>query len=369
MRICVFNWKDTAHPEAGGAEVYTHEVVTRWAAAGHRVTLVTAAAPGAPGRESREGVRIVRGGGPLGVYRAARQWYASHGAGRFDLLVDEVNTRPFGCAAWSAGTPTVALVHQVAREIWDARFPPPLSWLGRYVAEPLWLRSLRGTPVLTVSPSSRESLRAYGLRDLHLVPEGHTRRARPQVAREQVPTVAFLGRLSPVKQVDHVLTAFALLRRRMPQARLWIVGDGPERARLERLAPPGTVFHGRVPTARRDELLARAHVLVATSIREGWALVVDEAAAMGTPTIGYRRPGLCDSVPAAGGRLVAPNPEALARALAEQLPALAAAPSPTGWRGGALPWDEVADAVLHTALTATGLTPLRTHAAPGGAPQ
>lgn len=139
----------------------------------------------------------MRRGGRLSVYQAARTWYSAHGAGRFDLLIDEVNTRPFGCARWAAGTPTVALVHQVAREIWSCEFPPPLSWAGRYLAEPHWLRSLRGTPVLTVSASSRESLREHGIRDSRLVPEGISRRPRPAVPREPRPTVMFLGRLAP----------------------------------------------------------------------------------------------------------------------------------------------------------------------------
>ncbi|MFC1437427.1 glycosyltransferase family 4 protein [Streptacidiphilus sp. N1-10] len=356
MRICLFNWKDCSHPEAGGAEVYTREVLTRWAAAGHRVTWFAAAAPGAPAEERADGVDLVRRGGTLGVYRQARAWYAAQPRGRFDLLVDEVNTRPFGCGRWPGGTPAVALVHQVAREVWSARFPAPLSWAGRHLAEPHWLRSLNGTPVLTVSRSSRDSLQEYGVRDIRLVPEGLARSPRPEVPREPHPTVVVLGRLAPVKQIDHAVEAFRLLRRTMPEARLWIVGDGPERRRLERSAPDAVTFHGRVDQARRNELLARAHVLVATSVREGWALVVDEAAAMGTPAIAYDRPGLCDSVPAARGVLVRPEPAALADALRIHLPALVRRPAPAGWRGGALDWDEVAQEVLRVALEATGTT-------------
>ena len=52
---------------------------------------------------------------------------------------------------------------------------------------------------------------------------------------------------------------------------------------------------------------ARAHVLVATSVREGWGLNVSEAAACGTPAIGYSVPGLVDSIPASGGALVEPR--------------------------------------------------------------
>ena len=42
MRICVLNWRDLAHPSSGGAEVYTEQVLRRWVAQGHEVTLVAA---------------------------------------------------------------------------------------------------------------------------------------------------------------------------------------------------------------------------------------------------------------------------------------------------------------------------------------
>ena len=92
--------------------------------------------------------------------------------------------------------------------------------------------------------------------------------------------------------------------------------------------------------------MARAHVHLATGVREGWGLVVSEAAALGTPTIAYDVPGLRDSTRAAGGVLVPPTPEAMARWLVELLPGWLereTAPLPYG---GAHPWDEVAASVL-----------------------
>jgi glycosyltransferase involved in cell wall biosynthesis len=354
MRILICNWKDLRHPLAGGAEVYTHEIARRWVAAGHPVTLFCAAVDGAPPVADVDGVRVVRGGGRLGVYRAARDYYRSTGSGRFDLVIDEVNTRPFGCPRWVTDTPVVALIHQVCREIWHCEMPPPVAVLGRYVLEPAWLRPYRNVPVLTVSPSSQDSLRRYGLREVAVVPAGIARRPRPEVPREPRPTVVFVGRLASNKGPLAALNAFQLLRRQMPEARMWFVGDGPQRATLAARATPGVTLFGRVSHAERDELLARAHVLVVTSVREGWGLVVDEAAAMGTPTVGYDRPGLRDSVPPADGVLVEPTPAALASALEHGLPEWTAAPATSGWRGGATDWDTVADTVLAEAVARSG---------------
>ena len=289
------------------------------------------------------------------MYRWARRFYRRHGVGAFDLVIDAVNTRPFGCAGWVRDTPVVALVHQLCREIWFHELPGPVAALGCYVLEPLWLRRYRNRPVLTVSPSSRDSLTALGLRDVTVVPVGVTRRHRPRVPREPRPTLIFVGRLVPNKRPLAALEAFTLLRQRLPEAQLWFVGGGPLERTLRRLDPPGVRVFGRVGTDRRDELMARAHAMVVTSVREGWGLVVDEAAAMGTPTIGYERPGLCDSIPAARGVLTPPDPRSLAEALARHLPRWHRSPALEGWAGGAVDWDTVASTVLERAADRCGL--------------
>ncbi|GAA2049576.1 glycosyltransferase family 4 protein [Catenulispora yoronensis] len=369
MRICLFNWKDTRHPAAGGAEVFTWEVLARWARAGHDVTWFTSSFPGgAESEETPDGVRIVRRGSRWTVFAEARRWYehearAVHGS--FDLVVDEVNTRPFGTPAWVRDAPVVALAHQVAKDVWSAEFPAPVAALGRWVLEPWWLRRYRDTPTLTVSESSRASLGEYGLRKVTVVPEGIERRPRVECDRETAPTIIVLGRLSRSKRVEDAIEAFRRMQSAMPSARMWIVGDGPESTRLKRLAPPEVTFFGRVGDATRNELLARSHALVMTSVREGWGLVVDEAAAIGTPTIAYRRPGLCDSVPAARGVLVDPTPQALAQGLKRHLPLWHAEPAVQGWAGGARDWGEVAGAVMDACTqTVRDLVPVSSAALP-----
>lgn len=362
MNILILNWKDLAHPDAGGAEIYTHEVARRWVRDGHRVTLVCASVADRARSEVVDGVRVERMGGRLSVYRAARRWYAHHGRGRFDLVIDEVNTKPFGAANWVTDAPVVGLIHQVCREIWSAQLGPVAGPAGRYVLEPLWLRAFRRTPVVTVSASSAQSLAEHGLRDVVVVPPGSAPRRRPDVGRADRPTIVSVGRLNPTKRPGHVLSALRLVRRAIPDAELCFIGDGPLRERLSRRAPVGVRFAGRVDTATRDELVARAHVHVITSLREGWGLVVDEAAAMGTPTIGYDVPGLRDSIPAANGVLVPPNPVALAEQLIARLPGYAGHPATAGWRGGASDWDDVAVRLLDAIAARTGL-----HTAPIGA--
>lgn len=342
MRVLIYNWKDLAHPAAGGAEVFTEEVARVLVRRGHDVTLFAAAVEGRPERELVEGVQVVRRGGRTGVYRAARRFWSEQRAGAYDVVVDEINTRPFLTPRWLRGTPVVALIHQLAREIWSYEMPFPVSALGRYVLEPLWLRSYRSVPALTVSQSSAQSLARYhGWRDVTVVPEGHTPHPLPPVTKEATPTVVLVGRLVAMKRPEEALAAFQILTDDVPQAHLWVIGDGPLLERLHGSAPPNVSFLGRLG---RDELLdrlARAHVLVATSVREGWGLNVSEAAACGTPSIGYAVPGLVDAVPASGGALVQPTPPALGEALR----AYFAGELELEPRVSTVPWPEVAELV------------------------
>jgi glycosyltransferase involved in cell wall biosynthesis len=342
MRILILNWKDTANPLAGGAEVFTEAVAERLVARGHEVTLFTSSVEGRPEAETRSGVAIVRRGGRLSVYREARRYWNEPTRSRYDVVIDEINTRPFLTPRWIRDTPIVALIHQLAREIWSYEMPFPMSVLGRYVLEPWWLRAYRDVPALTVSPSSARSLaKHHGWRDVTVVPEGWSPHDVPALPKEATPTVVFLGRLVAMKRPEHALRAFEILTRSHSSSQLLIIGDGPLRPKLEREARGSVRFLGRISNGEVVERLGRAHVLVATSIREGWGLNVSEAAVCGTPTIGYSVPGLVDSIPASGGALVDPDPTSLGRALVDFFSGrLELQPV-----NSLVPWSEVADLV------------------------
>jgi glycosyltransferase involved in cell wall biosynthesis len=342
MRILILAWKDLAHPAKGGAEVFTQEVAQGLVARGHELTLFAAHVEGAAAREDVNGVHVVRDGGRLGVYRAARRFWQREGAGSYDVVVDEINTRPFLAPTWVEGTPVVALIYQLAREIWFYETPFPVSVLGRFVLEPRWLRPYRDVPALTISRSSADSLaRHHGWTDVTVIPVGLAPLAVPDVPKEQVPTVVFLARMVSMKQPQDALEAFARLREQEPRAQFWAIGEGPLLEKLRRTAPPGASCLGRISQQEVLERLTRAHVLVATSVREGWGLNVSEAAVCGTPSIGYSVAGLVDSLAAAGGKAVTPSPEALGSALEDFFAGrLALVP-----RVSTVPWAEVAAAV------------------------
>lgn len=116
---------------------------------------------------------------------------------------------------------------------------------------------------------------------------GTTQRPMPVAAE---PTVMFAGRLIPEKNVTTLVAALARARERIPDVRLAIYGNGPERSRIHRsieehgLAAAVTM-PGFVERETLEGALAQALCLVLPSQREGYGLVVVEACARGVPAV------------------------------------------------------------------------------------
>lgn len=315
---------------------------------GHSVTIFCAAVNDEPEQEvATEGYLVVRRGSGRGVYREARRFWRLEGRGNFDLVIDEVNTRPFFCVKFIREARVLVLIHQVAREVWFYESTFPIAIVGRHILEPLWLRRLRGAKIVTVSRSSQRSLGEYGLENVVIVPEGYEPKVRSQVDREVDLTLVFLGRLSANKRPYDAVEAFKIVKRAYPEAKLWVIGDGPERARLESGAVDGVEFLGHLSESEKIKRLSAAHLLVMTSAREGWGMVVTEAALLGTPTIGYSVDGLVDSISVHGGLCVDPNPQSLGQAICRYASGELRISVSDGLDSGSLqPWDLVAAELL-----------------------
>jgi glycosyltransferase involved in cell wall biosynthesis len=299
LKILLFNWRCWLNPAMGGAEVFTREILTRWAEAGHDVILFTSEFPDCKKEETLDGVKVVRSGGRLSVYKEAKKSYANRFRSMgFDVVIDEINTRPFFAPKFvDNGEKVVALIHQLAREYWFYETPFPISQIGYYYLEKKWLKSYDDVPTVTVSESTHQDLVDLGFKRVSVVPEGLNFEPLSGLAEELTGrVVVYAGRLTRAKRPDHAVQAFRIVREKVPGAELWVLGDGPFRGRLEGLADGGVRFFGGLSDAERRGLIARAGVLVNPSVREGWGLNVVEANALGVPCVAYDVAGLRDSV-------------------------------------------------------------------------
>jgi glycosyltransferase involved in cell wall biosynthesis/O-antigen/teichoic acid export membrane protein len=314
-RVLLVNWRDVEHPDAGGAETFAQEVGRRWVEQGHEVTLLSSGFPGGPPVAEIDGVRVRRLGRlRTGSFHALVQRELARVRG-FDFVVESINTIPFLTPVWRRRLPpTIALVHQLAVDVWDAELPRPMAHVGRRVERTL-LQLYREAAVVAVSESTRADLVDLGFSNVRVVPPGLDE--PPDVRdlpKEPAPTFLFVGRLAANKRPTHAVAAFRTLKEKLPLAQLWVVGSGPLERELRETAPPDVTFFGRVSREELFTRMARAHGLLVPSIREGWGLVVVEANSVGTPAVGYDIPGLRDSIRAGETGLLSPagDVEALA---------------------------------------------------------
>ncbi len=178
-----------------------------------------------------------------------------------------------------------------------------------------WVRRRMGGRVAAVSASLADhAAEGLGLprHQIAVIPNGiDTSRFRFQ---ERTPTddvvVCVLGRLIPKKGPGQALEAFGWLKKQLPAARLWFVGDGPMWDELtavvaERGWKHAVTFWGMVE--RPEERLRQATVLWMPSESEGFGIACVEAMASGVPVLGFDVRGVRDLLQDGCGVLVPPQ--------------------------------------------------------------
>jgi glycosyltransferase involved in cell wall biosynthesis len=123
--------------------------------------------------------------------------------------------------------------------------------------------------------------------------------------------LVFSGRLVFWKGADMLLDVFAELKKQMPSAELWIIGDGPERSRLQRQAEAlgichAVTFHGWVAREECPRLLSQCDVFLYPSVFDCGGVVVLEAMSLGLPVVALNWGGPGDYLASGGGVLVEP---------------------------------------------------------------
>jgi glycosyltransferase involved in cell wall biosynthesis len=192
-----------------------------------------------------------------------------------------------------------------------------LGRLARFCIPPLmtymriWdtLSSKRVDAFIAISHYVARRIRKYYRRDAVVIyPPVET--SAFSVSDTLAPSFLVVSRLVPYKRIDLAVQAFNQVGRP-----LVIIGDGPERARLQRLAQPNITFLGRQPDAVVREHLATCQALIFPG-QEDFGITPLEAQASGRPVIAYQEGGVLETVTDATGRFFFPHTaEALAKAV------------------------------------------------------
>jgi glycosyltransferase involved in cell wall biosynthesis len=326
VRIVLLTKRTLAHG-FGGVEGYVHHVARTAAALGHEVVVLATARPDGTRGETLDGYRVeYLAGTPPGVYSGAF-WRASATAvvrqRPYDLLYS-TNLAGYGAAragvpgphvAWSTGR---TLAH--LRSEWHDRaglraragYPKAALALVYYAwLERCLYRRLDG--IVAEDVGTYEALRRRGW-PVRLVHTGvDTLRFRPDPALrherraalgipDDADMLLMAAAINRQKGIHLGVEAFARLAATRPRLHLVVVGDGPERPRLERLARGGAPgvrvrFVGAVPEAAMPGYHAAADVLLYPTRRaEGVPRAILEAMASGVPVVAADRGGVRTAV-------------------------------------------------------------------------
>lgn len=306
-------------PGSGGTGRYVHETARRLVDRGHRVSVVTRRRGDVARHETVAGIEVFRYDIAVADRIAVEVLPQLPGAARTVSAHVERASRaePVDLVSFQGPVTSVLVDRAVGDDVArSATFhsPWPTEYLLRTrtddrsalrrrlnvaVRKRLENRTLsRADDAVALSEfMCGECRRLYGV-DPAVVPGGvDTERFAPDAGtfdRMDVdgPTFLTVRRLSPRMGHDLLLEAFARVRTRHPDARLFIAGDGPLRDPLERTAAAlgiddRTAFLGYVPDADLPNAYATADVFVLpTTELEGFGLATLEALASGTPVVG-----------------------------------------------------------------------------------
>lgn len=310
MKILIFSWRDIKHPQSGGAEILTLELAKRWLQKGHQVALVSAKFPGAKNRQTINKIKIFRPAplysqSPLKYFKYLYQtakFYRQNLAGKYDLIIDQVHGLPF-FTPFFAKEKVVLFPLEVAGRIWFSEVSFPFSLVG-YLSELTYIKIFRNIPFLTISPSTAKDLTNLGVKNVSVIVPGINWPPLSQLpSKSDIPLVISLGRITKMKRIEDTLIAFRLLHKEFPLIKFVVVGRGDKNylKKLKVLCRETAIddrvsLTGFVSEKTKKKLLSSAWLLVSTSLKEGWGLIVTEAASCGTPTVAYQVAGLVDSI-------------------------------------------------------------------------
>ncbi len=329
MRILIINWRSIKDVLEGGAERATFEFAKRWVSVhGAEVFWLSPKYKNDCVDETIDGVKFVYVGLPLSrnifklmylfpyFYFSVISTYFTKFRNKIDIVIDQVHGIPYLTPLYVIEK-KIIYIHEVAGAIWDLMYPFPINLIGRFF-ERLFFLPYSDIKFIANSNSTKKDLIEkvkIQNKNIKIINYGVSAPKNELVGvKESVFTVMYLNRIVKMKGIERGLKSFAKVVKKIPQAKLWVVGTG-EQIYLNELKTlvndlnlaNNVVFKGFVDGKDKFDLLSRSHVLINPSYLEGWGLVNIEANRMGTPAVVFNVRGSIDSVVDGVNGYICPN--------------------------------------------------------------
>lgn len=300
-RILVINWRDIHNPEAGGAEIYYHEIFRRIALRNFDVTVLAHSFPGAAQEEMIDTTRVIRHGNKFLFNYNIVTWLLRN-QDKFDLIIEDLNKIPFLTPIYLKKPLIHLVMHFFKTSIY--RETNPLFATYVYLMEKMVSLFYKNERFIAISESTKAEICDFGIPAEHIevVEPGIDSTFYHQTMPKATPVVlAYVGRLMKYKNIQFLIRALPELQKRVPGVVLEIGGSGDYLEELRRVARKHGVFDsvrflGRISEEQKRDLLSRATLFVNASKKEGWGINTIEANLCKTISLSNDVPGLRDSV-------------------------------------------------------------------------
>ncbi|ADL41509.1 glycosyl transferase group 1 [Caldicellulosiruptor obsidiansis OB47] len=292
--ILVLTQRDIYHKKAGGAERYLFNVL-KGLSNHYKITCLCQNDGTQKDYEVYDNITFIRFKTNLISLIFKAMFYYKKNKESIDLVIDHTNTHQFFTFLYVAKNKRLLIVHQLALEIWEYYFPMCIGKVFKLLEKLLW--RLSSGMAVTVSQSTKGDLQRFGFKEefIWVIKNSirHKYISLPPAEKEDY--LVSIGRLVPYKRFEDAIYLAKKLNRR-----IYIIGEGQERykRRLKNYTKKikaDVVFTGYVTEERKQEIVEKAYMHIFPSIREGWGLVISEAANLGTPSLVYPVPGCLDA--------------------------------------------------------------------------
>lgn len=308
------------------------EISSRLVKRGHEVNWHASGWAGAPSVTTLDGVRIKRYPGYVGPHLAHPLVLRS--VVKPDVIVDDLaHVFPWGTPLFGNYRGTAFFRHLHARTL-DGQVSSAAGSILKLM-ERNYSKVYRQWPFVTETAGSIQDLSTLQIdkNRCKAIPPGVNTALFKLGTLNATPRLVYFGGMRKYKRPSHAVLAINNLLKLGVNAELVMVGNGPEHNSLIQLSKTlhlseKVTFVGRISTSELASLLPTCWANLHCSTAEGWGYSALEAAACGVPTVGYRVPGLRESVKEGRSGLLVPdgNPMDLAYAAREVLG------NPSRWR-------------------------------------
>lgn len=310
MNILFLTWKDIKHPFAWWAEKVIYEYAKWLVSKGHKVTWFWYTFKWSKENEIIDQIQIIRKFNLYNSYFLFKKYYKKSLDWKFDIIIDEAWWLPFLSVKFEKNIPIVFFTHHIWDKEWDYFYSFPFNEIWKQVY--YWLfKQYKDTKTIVVSESTKNELvDIFGFKkeNIKVIENACDETPLEKIDFDKKEdTILFLGRLMPIKRVEHAIFAFDYFVKqdeKFKNYKLDIVWNNQDKKYIWSLKKiikklwieEKVNFLWHMNRENYKRYIVSKKIILVPSMKEWFWLIVLEANSYWIPAIWYDVWGLRDSI-------------------------------------------------------------------------